>query len=60
MTETLTLFTFDVENVLNEDILHEQLLRLIELCDGAGIDIDRIFNEAMFAYSGEPDVEESG
>lgn len=43
-----------------EDAIVAQLVRLIQLCEQRGFDLDRLMNEAHHIHSGEPDVEESG
>jgi len=43
-----------------EDAVIAQLVRLIELCEEHGLDLELMMNAAWFRYDGEPDVEESG
>jgi hypothetical protein len=43
-----------------EDTITARLIRLIQLCERYGLDLDRLMNEARHRHSGGPDVEESG
>jgi hypothetical protein len=60
MSQTPTLFFAEAETAIDEDAITRQLIRLIELCEAAGIDLDLLYNAAWFEYRGESDVEESG
>ena len=42
------------------DSIIRQLVRLINLCEQHGLDLDLLMNSARHIHSGEPDVEESG
>lgn len=42
------------------DSVIRQLVRLIDLCEQRGLDLDLLVSEARHIHSGQPDVEESG
>jgi hypothetical protein len=45
---------------MTEDAITAQLVRLIQLCEQHGLDLDRLMMEAKHIHNGEQDVQESG